>query len=256
MRLICLTTLFLCLSITAFTQSNINWGLTLEGSVGVLTNSDETAKAYYGSSSLIYPDDRIESRGIWNTNELSIECIFRQRFKLSLGLRMLNWYASQDSTLTSFDYSSSNFGKADYYNSFIVPKISVAYYHQVKEKWNLFGELSFGFPEIASRHGTKTKAYDQNGQIYFDWEDSKHPRLDYSFGANNYLFDGKGTLGMQYALSRFNLHSGVSYYFFNDKRSTYIGDINGEAQFNETKIQHRGVYLNLGVSYWFKSESN
>jgi hypothetical protein len=251
--------LILLIATTSFgvlAQEKFDFGFSLRGSLGLLTNKTQNIDQIFETLHVTKYEGKVSQNQnrLWNTCEIGFDLrLPNKKWEFSAGLRAVNWHYNRDSIIRHYPtqvYVETSNGpwpivvyKPTYafskrVLSTILPFVSAGYLSELTKKSGISYTLSIGYLGLFEKKVERNFAYDENFQSY--WEDTNHDLIKYKRKLNSYAFDCRISADYSYQVKKtFQLNTGLSYYYVQ----------NGLAM-------HHGLYWNIGFSFRFVKQSS
>lgn len=232
--------IFLMISFMPFAQKT-EFGLTLEGSLPLLSNKEEVILKLNQDSYLPSPPHLVIPSSFWNVEHLTFDVYPKPlpNTSFSVGIRMFNWGWEVDSVSEGY-YSMGEwmtfYGRREFNRGYIFPTITVRHSLNLSTTLSIQPFASIGLFGIGSRYKKTSFANDADKQDLFDFYDFSSSDFGLDFDA----FDFQIGTNIRFKYRGFFGTCGISYYHFRD---TFYG-----------KMIYHGFHLNTGIGYRFSSK--
>lgn len=221
-------------------QQKMQFGVTLEGSIGTFSNANKTAQSLYQEIKPPNHPDLAQKWGVWNSHELSLDIhLPNRKLQISAGLRFFDWRYIRDSVQgVQYHLDENTFEvieSASYYRAKRtittgLPFVTIGYHHGKSKLIRYYHSFSFGYYGLIGRVYEKTAGYKD------EFEVNRNKRFNNFYFSNDVsVINLKLTSGIGLLLKDgIEFKFGGSYYYLKNELS-----------------QHHGLYLSGAISLHF-----
>lgn len=228
-----ITAMLVLTSLAVFGQER-NFGVSINQEFGVLTTAKQDARELHNIYIGLDNEESTNAKLIWHSNSLSFDWYLKNKFTISIGMRLFHFRTIQDSTRAQSSFQLAYGIRTSKYTDG-TPFVKLGYIVQLSERWSLNNHLSIGYYRLILRNRHHSVPYNPNQEINFKG-DNEGGAGWLKFRTSPKSFNLKVGSSISLNLGQFSLNSGLSYYYNS----------------NELITAHHGLYLDLGMALRFK----